>query len=207
MAAEQEKRELDHRVKVLECDKLLDRLVEKQIELDLLKRGLPVVVEEAPVEEPSVVVEEAPELIDINRCTERELMKLGFAFSVTRNITAARPFLSIDDLRVVPGVTRVAYGIVEKKITVGDTSEYLPKKNAPVVLDPLEEPAPLTRRVNINTCDYKELVEVAGASKDKAWAITGYRKEHGPYGCVDDIINARNMTQRWIDRHRDKLEV
>lgn len=203
MAAEQEKRELDHKVRELAYDKVMDRLVEKQIELDLLKRGKPVVVEEAPVEEPPVVVEEAPELIDINRCTERDLMKLGFSFSVARNITAARPFLKVDDLRIVPGVTRVAFGIVEKKITVGDTSEYLPKKNEPVV----ESPAPTTRRVNINTCDYKELMEVAGASKDKAWAITGYRREHGPYGCVDDIINARSMTQKWIDKHRDKLEV
>lgn len=175
-------------------EKVLDRLVEKKIETDIAARST-----SAPVEQP-VVIEETPMLVDINRCTERELMNLGFSFSVARNITAARPFLKLDDLRIVPGITRMAFGIVEKKITLGDISEYLPSKKESVVEEAVT-------RVNINTCDYKELMEVAGASKDKAWAITGYRRQHGPYGCVDDIINARGMTQKWIDKHRDKLEV
>ena len=211
MVAEQEKRELDHKVHELAYDKVLDRLVDKQIELDLLKRGLPVAVEEAPEEKPlvePVAVEEAPELIDINRCTERDLMTLGFGFSVARNITAARPFMKVDDLRIVPGVTRVGFGIAEKKITVGDVSEYLPKKKTPVVLDPLEEvtPAPIAEeKVNINTASAAELHLKLGLSITVCYSITGTRKREGLYKSIEDLLNVPKFTERHYEKYKDMV--
>ena len=171
-----ESKNLDLKVHERSYDKILDRLVEKQIEIDLLKKlaKMPVAVEEEPVA-----------LVDINRCTERELMNLGFTFSVARNIAAARPFMKEDDLRVVPGVTRIAYGLVEKKITVGDISEYLPKKAEVAGGEP----------VNINTASAEELHDKLGVSMSVAWSITGTRKRDGLYKSIEDLKNVPKFTE------------
>lgn len=108
-------------------ERVLDKLVEQRIERDIKARAPePEIVETS---EPVVIaVEPEPELVDINRCTIKELRALNFNENVALNIMANRPFMSVEDLRIIPGVTRVAFGLVEKKITVGDTAEFRPKK-------------------------------------------------------------------------------
>ena len=125
-------------------ERVLDRLVEQRIDADISKRqevqkpeelvSEPDLaaedIPEIPVIEavPEPETEEIPELVDINRCTFKDLKKLNFSDNIAANIMANRPFMCVDDLRIVPGVTRVAFGLVEKKITVGDTAEFRPKK-------------------------------------------------------------------------------
>jgi DNA uptake protein ComE-like DNA-binding protein len=212
--AEVEKKELDCKVHELAYGKVLDRLVEKQIDLDYLKRlaqapnPTPVVepVEEAPEPEnpePVVVVEET-ELVNINTCSEREIMNLGFTFSVARNITAARPFLKMDDLRIVPGMTRIAFGLIEKKVTLGDISEYQkPKK--PVKLDPLETVEPVEDKVNVNTASAVELSEKLGIDIIACYSITGPRKRDGLYKSIEEVKNCKKLGPRQWEKIKDRI--
>lgn len=212
VTTEIEKKDLDCLVSKQAYDKVLERLVEKQIEFDFLKKLAqapvvtpvePLVVEPKPeIPEPvkvePVKVEEPPALVDINRCSERELMDLGFSFSVARNITATRPFMKKDDLMIADGVTKVAYGLVKKKITVGDVSEYQkPKSEKPNVVksDPLEEPEPKVELVNINTAKAEELHEKLGLNMVVAWSITGTRTRNGLYKSVEDLKKVPKFTE------------
>lgn len=192
LTEEIEAKDLDLKLRDLAYDKVMDRLVEKQIDLDFLKKlakipaapveepvaEIPKPVEAAPVEEPSA-------LVDINTCTERELMNLGFTFSVARSIVQARPFVKVDDLRGVQGVTRIAYGLVEKKITVS---------NVPEVKEP-EEPEPKVELVNINTAKAEELHEKLGLNMVVAWSITGTRTREGLYKSVEDLKKVPKFTE------------
>lgn len=215
VSAEVEKKELDAKVYELAYGKVLDRLVEKQIDLDYLKKlaqtpaPAPVVVEK-PVEEapkpenPEPVTEETPALVDINRCTERELMDLGFTLSVARNITAARPFMKKDDLLLAQGVTKVAYGLVKRKITVGDISEYQkPKK--PVKLDPLETVEPVEDKVNVNTASAAELSEKLGIDIIACYSITGPRKRDGLYKSTEEVKNCKKLGPKQWEKIKDRI--
>lgn len=133
-------------------ERVLDKLVEQRIDADISKRQevqkpeefvseadlsvenipeIPVIedIPEPPVPEPEI--EEIPDVVDINRCTFKDLKKLNFSDNIAANIMANRPYMDVEDLRIVPGVTRVAFGLVEKKITVGDTAEFKPEKKKP----------------------------------------------------------------------------
>lgn len=207
-----EEKELDCKVHELKYDKVLARLVETQIDLDCLKKlaQAPVVEEPksenpepvAPVEVPVMEVEEK---VDINRCTEQDLMKLGFSFTAARNITAARPFLKMDDLRVVPGMTKIGFQIAEPKITLGDLSVYQkPKKEKPNVVK-VEEPAPVEGKVNINTASAAELCEKLGLSMTVCYSITGVRKRNGPYKSIEELKDVPRFTAGHWELYEDKV--
>lgn len=117
-------------------ERVLDKLVDMRIEKDVSAR-VPVEPIKESDPEPKVEIrpepaQETSELVDINRCTFDDLRALNFSTNIALNILNNRPFMDIEDLKVVPGVTRVAYGLVEKKITVGDTAEFKQKKSKPV---------------------------------------------------------------------------
>ena len=111
LEAELRKKEVDCLVYQRSYEKVLDRLVEQRIDTDVAARGkyTPVVEEEPEFED---------ELIDLNTCTEGDLKRLALPLTVIRNITAARPYANVDELQVIPGVTRVMYQLLERKVTV-----------------------------------------------------------------------------------------
>ena len=179
-------------------DKVMDRLVDQRIEMDLAKRPVADVIPEAPeVPEEPEAPEEVSGKVDINRCTERDLLGLGFPFSVARNITAARPFLKEDDLRIVPGVTRIAYQLVEKRITVGDISEYLHKKVEP----PVEE------KLDLNTVTPQQLQELVGLTRTEAYRITGWRNKYGPYKTWEELAAGPRIFKTTLAKMEGKVEI
>lgn len=187
--------------------RVLDRLADQQIERDLAKPK----VKLDPLEEvtPAPVVEEVeleptPELLDINRCPEEELLKLGIKFTVARNITAARPFLKMDDVRIVPGMTQIGFALIEKKITLGDISEYLPKKKVkPAPAEEVEVPA--ENKVNINTVSATELHERLGVNINLCYSITGVRKRNGLYKSVEELKDIPRMTGKMYETIKDMV--
>ena len=206
-AAELEKKDLDCKVFEAAYRKVLDRLADQQIEKDLAKPK----VKLDPLEEvtPAPVVKEVeleptPELLDINRCTEEEMLKLGIKFTVARNITAARPFLKMDDLRIVPGMTQIGFALIEKKITLGDISEYLPKKKVkPAPVEEVEVPA--ENKVNINTVSAIELHERLGVNINLCYSITGVRKRNGLYKSVEELKDIPRMTGKMYETIKDMV--
>jgi len=163
-------------------------------------------------EEPELVEDEESGLVDINRCGLSELTALGFSTAVAKMIIAARPYMDTDDLRGVPGVTRIGYQLVAKKITVGDTAEFRkPKqkpKPQPKAENPVaEKPKAESGKVNVNTATYRELVSFAGINETTAKRIVGYRNKHGKFTALEELLAVSRFGKVCLAKYRDKLEV
>lgn len=62
--------------------------------------------------------------------------------------------------------------------------------------------------VNINTADAATIAkELKGTGKRRAEAIVEYREKNGQFKAVDDLINVKGVTKRWLEKHRDKITV
>lgn len=62
-------------------------------------------------------------------------------------------------------------------------------------------------RVNINTADLNELMSLPGIGENKAKLIIEYRELHGPYNCVEDIMNINGIKGGIYSNIRDKITV
>ncbi len=210
-AAEKNVTELEKKVEELETEceiqrraynRVLDRLIDIKIEKDM-SAAKPESEPESlmkPFYVEPVEPEEDVGPVDLNTCSEDDLKRLGFKPEVIQNIIAFRPFKKKDDLRVVPGVTKVAWQIVQHKVEVGSVVE---EKPAEVVAEP-EEPKVAEEKVNVNTATAKELMAV-GIGATAAYSITGYRNKHGRYLCLDDLANVKQFSKKSLERLRDKL--
>ena len=92
-------------------ERTLEMLVEKRLDEDLPE-------EEEEYEEEELEYEEAPGLVDINSCEYEDLRGVGLNDIAARMVIAKRPYKSVEDLRDVPGVTRLCYQIVASRLTV-----------------------------------------------------------------------------------------
>lgn len=162
-------------------ERILDKLVDQRIEKDVAARIAPV-EETEPKQEPVVIPEpepvniSEPKIVDINRCAFDDLKALNFTDNVILNIIANRPYMSIEDLRIIPGVTRVAYGLIEKKITVGDTAEFKLNKPKPVKKQFGEWDRPITWEV-FKSYPHEKQVKCLTHFKEKHRASSGMLAE------------------------------
>ena len=163
------------------------RLYEKALDLlSELKFSKDLGESEPKVEE--FVEEEGP--VDINRCEESDLRKLGFPAQVAKMIVSARPYLDVDDLRGVPGVTSIGYRLVEKRITVGDTAEFRKK------------PKSKQKLLDVNSATFDELREV-GFSSNFALNVINNR----PYRAKEDIRDLPGMTESVYEAMKNNIKV
>lgn len=190
-------------------------------------------VSEPPVEtKPVVVTQPAPpkseygdDMVDLNTCTLTRLKKMGFTMSLARDIVARRPYTSVEGLLKVPGLKKTMYNIAKPKLYCSgvEVKEATPKKETQFEVDPgyEEEPQPTPEeqpeeqpevvtvpvRVNVNTATARQIHEISGITLSTCYRITQYRKEHGPYSCLEELLNAKQVYPGTLERHRDKLEV
>ncbi len=64
-----------------------------------------------------------------------------------------------------------------------------------------------TAPVDINTADVDRLTELPGIGRAIAQRIVDYRKEHGPFKAVDELLNVRGIGDRSLARIRDRVTV
>ncbi len=126
--------------------------------------------------------------------------KQGVSAPVARCIIAGRPYMSVEDLRIVPGMTKVGYGIISKKVTVGDTGEFVKKKQPKK-----EETA--SDKVNVNTASAVEIHEKTGLAMCACYAITGKRNREGQFKSLDDLVIPKRLSEATLSKYRDKMEV
>ncbi len=185
-------------------EKTLDQLVTIKFEFDVTRKAtIGVSPSVAPVKKEQM---QAPgyELVDINRCGLDDLKNIGVSPSVARNIIAARPFMKVDDLRIVPGMTQISYGIVSKKVTVGDTSEYCKQKKKPASI----EPKKVSGKVNVNLVKTaNELTKLTGMCGRTTNGIIKYREEHGKFACLEDLLKTPAFGATAMKRYGHLLEV
>ena len=62
--------------------------------------------------------------------------------------------------------------------------------------------------VNINTASADEIAEVmVGVGASKAEAIVSFRKEHGPFKSVDDLVMVKGIGEKTVEKNRANLAV
>jgi competence protein ComEA len=61
--------------------------------------------------------------------------------------------------------------------------------------------------IDINTADFDALVDLPGIGKVVAQRIIDYRKEHGPFKKVEELVNVKGIGERLLERVRDRVMV
>ena len=63
-------------------------------------------------------------------------------------------------------------------------------------------------RLDINTATAEQIAEMlTGIGPSKSEAIVAYRKQHGDFEHVDELVNVRGIGLRTVDRNRDLIAI
>lgn len=65
----------------------------------------------------------------------------------------------------------------------------------------------LTKKIDINTADVKTLTLVKGIGEKKARSIIDYRKKHGSFKKVDELINIKGIGEKNLKKFKKHLKV
>jgi competence protein ComEA len=62
--------------------------------------------------------------------------------------------------------------------------------------------------ININTASADQIAEVmVGVGASKAEAIVAFRKEHGPFKSVEDLVLVKGIGEKTVEKNRANLAV
>ena len=179
-----------------------------------------VVVEESLTEETATeekTVEEKK--VEINTCTEEELRSVGCTPTMIHYIIENRPYKSVEDIKKVPMVTRVAYKLLENRIFCIPIVEKKPQKvveSPKVVEPPKEEAAPRkhkkvvidpNKKVNMNTATWQELVSELGLCISTAKEIVRNRNLLGNFATIEDVTRCPRFGQQCLKKYGPMMEV
>ncbi|XP_034819828.1 endonuclease/exonuclease/phosphatase family domain-containing protein 1 isoform X2 [Pongo abelii] len=158
------------------------------------------------------------ERLNINTATEEELMTLpGVTRAVARSIVEYREYIGgfkkVEDLALVSGVGATKLEQVKFEICVsskGSSAQHSPsslRRDLLAEQQPhhLATAVPLTPRVNINTATPAQLMSVRGLSEKMALSIVDFRREHGPFRSVEDLVRMDGINAAFLDRIRHQV--
>lgn len=83
----------------------------------------------------------------------------------------------------------------------------LPGPAGAVTTAPRETAASAGAMVNINTASTEELNAIPGIGPALARRIVEYRKAHGPFAKVDDLLAVKGIGPKMLAKIRDRLTV
>ena len=87
-----------------------------------------------------------------------------------------------------------------------DTASAAPAK-APRAAKSADAEAADKTPVDINTADAERLASLPGIGASIAQRIVDYRKEHGPFKSVDELVNVRGVGEKLLARLRERVTV
>jgi competence protein ComEA len=61
--------------------------------------------------------------------------------------------------------------------------------------------------IDINSADVETLMELPGIGEGIAQRIVDYRKEHGPFENLDELLNVKGVGERMLQKIRVRLTV
>ena len=61
--------------------------------------------------------------------------------------------------------------------------------------------------VDVNTASVDALVGLPGIGRATAQRIVDYRKEHGPFKSLDDLLNVRGIGEKSLARLKDRITI
>ncbi|XP_006887655.1 PREDICTED: endonuclease/exonuclease/phosphatase family domain-containing protein 1 [Elephantulus edwardii] len=158
------------------------------------------------------------ERLNINTATEEELMTLpGVTRMVARSIVEYREYIGgfkkVEDLALVSGVGATKLEQVKFEICVsskGSSAQHSPSSLRRDLLTEqqphhLATSVPLTPRVNINTATLAQLMSVRGLTEKMALSIVDYRRDHGPFRSVEDLVRMDGINAAFLDKIRHQV--
>ncbi len=62
------------------------------------------------------------------------------------------------------------------------------------------------QKINLNTAGAKEIAEaLSGVGAKKAQAIVDYRKTHGEFASISELVNVKGIGASTLDKNKDKI--
>ncbi len=150
-------------------------------------------------------------IININTATASQLTALdGIGEKKAAAIVEYRrqhgAFSSVDELINVSGIGEKILDDIRAYITVGD---YAPQ-NAAVQTTSAQTTAENSDSgglININTATASQLTALNGIGEKKAAAIVEYRRQHGNFSSVDELINVSGIGEKTLEKIRNDITV
>ena len=147
-------------------------------------------------------------LININTATASQLTTLdGIGESKAAAIVEYREqhgdFSSVDDLLNVPGIGEKILEGLRDQVTVGAPS--VTSTTAGTTHEITQEYN--SGLININTATASQLTTLNGIGETKAAAIVEYRRQHGRFTSVDELLNVRGIGEKTLANIRGQITV
>ncbi len=205
---------------------------EKKGAKETVKKGETAPVTKAHETKTAKPVSGAP--VDLNTADQKALEELpGVGPATAKNIIAARPFKSVDDLSKVKGMTKAKIEALEGKVTVGPAKAAAPEAK-PVTAAPAPATSPAAgkpsaakeaaapakpaaaekekvaatklapgEKVNLNTASKEDLEKLPEIGPVKAQAIIDGR----PYNKIEDVMKVRGIKEGIFKKIKDNITV
>jgi DNA uptake protein ComE-like DNA-binding protein len=174
-------------------EKAVGIIAAMRAEPDLPERPKYQKVETKPTEDQPPVEKK---LVDVNTASFTVLRGMGLTNNLILQVINGRPYKAVEDLKNTPGMSSRMYNLIEPQICC------IPVEQEP----PVQEETQPTPKVNINTCQAKDLIHL-GMDKNRVYKITSDRKKNGAFLTVGDLTRVVGIGQKWLDEWIDKLEV
>ena len=147
-------------------------------------------------------------LININTATASQLTALnGIGESRAAAIVEYREqhgdFGSVDDLLNVPGIGEKILEGLRDQVTVGAPSVTAASTGTTHEITQDYN----SGLININTATASQLTALNGIGETKAAAIVEYRRQHGDFGSVDELLNVPGIGEKILEGLRDQVTV
>uniref|UniRef100_A0A8B9DNK3 Endonuclease/exonuclease/phosphatase family domain-containing protein 1 n=1 Tax=Anser cygnoides TaxID=8845 RepID=A0A8B9DNK3_ANSCY len=150
------------------------------------------------------------ERLNINTATEEELMTLpGVTRVVAQNIVEYREYIGgfkkVEDLALVSGVGAAKLEQVKFEICVSSKGSSAQHSPSSLRKDPASEHHLSATKININTATPAQLMSIRGITEKIANSIVDYRKEHGPFKSIEDLVRMNCINSSFLDKIRHQI--
>jgi len=113
-------------------------------------------------------------------------------FTGTLGVLALTAGLGLSGIFVLGAWVPVAYAAPARSAGKPSASSAIDEKSPPI---------------DVNTADADKLTTLPGIGKAIAQRIIDYRKEHGPFKKVEELLNVRGIGDRSLARIKDRVTV
>ena len=60
-------------------------------------------------------------------------------------------------------------------------------------------------KINVNTADKERLLLLSGVGEVMAQRILDYREQHGPFSCLEELMNVKGIGEATLEKLRDQI--